>query len=138
MSIIHNIKYLELVNDNSLKTPSLEDNVYFTLRDIYMNISEVNYCLDANTFNNQLTNYTYYGDRTNDFQYTNVLHDKQFVSKLYNWLNSINKLDFEFNELTKEEESLCNMTHLIKFDDWWSQLQHLKFLLFDIKQKLTI
>ncbi len=35
--LIANIKYLYLFNPNELKSKFLEDNVYFTLRDIFLN-----------------------------------------------------------------------------------------------------
>ena len=48
--IINNIKYIHLSNENHLKNKSLEDNVYFTLRDIFYNISGFDYCMEANAF----------------------------------------------------------------------------------------
>jgi hypothetical protein len=34
--LIEGIRYIGLMNDNSFKSKSLEDNVYFTLRDIFL------------------------------------------------------------------------------------------------------
>ncbi len=39
--IINGIKYLRLCNGYKLKNLSLEDNVYFSLRDIFINISNL-------------------------------------------------------------------------------------------------
>jgi hypothetical protein len=51
-------KYIELVNNNEFKNKSLEDNVYFTLRDIFWNISvnEFELMCSANELAGELTN----------------------------------------------------------------------------------
>ena len=54
--IFNDIKYLQLANENHLKSKSLEDNVYFTLRDIFNNVSGFDNCMEANVFNDALTN----------------------------------------------------------------------------------
>jgi len=61
--IFNDIKYLQLANENNLKSKSLEDNVYFILRDIFNNISGFDNCMEAN-----------------DFTYTNVLNDKNICA----------------------------------------------------------
>jgi len=137
--IINGIKYLELHNDNNFKLLSLEDNVYFTLRDIFLNISSLDYVMEANRFNTEITRDISYEERKSDFQYTNVLNDKLFVDKLNFWLNNIYKACFEFDtepdERADDEEKYCyyNMKNLIRFDDWWNQFEELKVL---IKQRL--
>jgi hypothetical protein len=133
--IINDIKYLQLYNDNNFKSLSLEDNVYFTLRDIFLNISGCDYVMEANGFNSSITGDICYEDRKSDFQYTNVLDDKLFIDKLNNWLNYISKSDFDFEELDdklssdEEKEWYYDMKRLIKFDDWWDQLEDLKILI---------
>ena len=136
--IINNIKYSQLCNENNLKNISLEDNIYFTLRYIFVNISEVDYCMESNNFNNQLTNGIYYEERTLNFTYTNILNDKIYISKLNKWLMSIHPSDFNFepilNDADKEEkEWYININKLIKFDIWWLQFEELKKI---IKNKL--
>ena len=136
--IINNIKYSQLCNENNLKNISLEDNIYFTLRYIFVNISEVDYCMESNNFNNQLTNGIYYEERTLNFTYTNILNDKIYISKLNKWLMSIYPSDFNFepilNDADKEEkEWYININKLIKFDIWWLQFEELKKI---IKNKL--
>jgi len=129
--IINNIKYLQLFNDNSFKSLSLEDNVYFTLRDIFLNIAGMDFVMEANGFNYKISGGVSYEERNHGFQYTNELYDKIFVGRLYFWLKHIYKSDFDFEELDDkaddEEKKLYNdMTRLIKFDDWWSQVEDLK------------
>ena len=38
--IIDNVEYIELLYNNDLKSKSLEDNAYHTLRDIFWNCDE--------------------------------------------------------------------------------------------------
>ena len=50
------IKYLYLNHPNDWKTKSLEDNIYFTMRDIFVNIDDFQFAMEANMFNDKLTN----------------------------------------------------------------------------------
>ena len=132
--IINGIKYLQHFNDNNLKSLSLEDNVYFTLRDIFINMAELQYIMEANVFNNQISGSICYEDRKSNFKYRDVLNDKLFVDRLHIWLNHIKKSDFEFEEpydKADDEEKYWyyDMKLLIKFDDWWSQFEELKVLI---------
>jgi hypothetical protein len=131
--IFNNIKYLQLANENQLKSKSLEDNVYFTLRDIFNNVSGFDNCMEANSFNDALTNRISYQERTNDFTYTNVLNDKKYMYRLSEWLSRIHKGEFEFEALndTEEKEKVWyyDTIHLFPFDDWWLQLEELKILI---------
>jgi hypothetical protein len=137
--IFNNIKYLQLANENHLKSKSLEDNVYFTLRDIFNNVSGFDNCMEANSFNDALTNGISYQERTNDFTYTNVLNDKKYIYRLSEWLSRIHKGEFEFEALndTEEKEKVWyyDTIHLFPFDDWWQQLEELKIL---IRQRYKI
>jgi len=136
--IFNNIKYLQLVNENHIKNKSLEDNVYFTLRDIFANVSGLDYCMEANGFNTKLTNGISYEERTIDFTYTNVLNDKIYINNLSKWLSYIQKYDFEFEAInddadTEEKEWYLDTRNLFKFDDWWLQFEELRIL---IRQRL--
>ena len=132
--IFNNIKYLQLANENHLKHKSLEDYVYFTLRDIFANVSGLDYCMEANGFNTKLTNGISYEERTIDFTYTNVLNDKIYINQLSKWLSYIQKCDFEFEAMdTDEKHWYYDTKNLFKFDDWWLQFEELKIL---IRQKL--
>jgi hypothetical protein len=132
--IFDDIKYLQLANENYLKYKSLEDNVYFTLRDIFANVSGLDYCMEANGFNSKLTNGIYYEERTKDFTYTDVLNDKIYIKNLSNWLSYIKKCDFEFEAIaddadTEEKELYCDTRNLFKFDNWWVQFEELRILI---------
>ena len=96
-------KYVELCNSHNLKSLSLEDNVYFTLRDIFMNAGSADDAIECNQFNIQLTNDIGFEDRTDTFTYTNVLQDKAFVERLVKWLNYTRpKRDFFFCDTIDE------------------------------------
>jgi hypothetical protein len=138
--IFNNIKYLQLANENHIKNKSLEDNVYFTLRDIFANVSGLDYCMEANGFNTKLTNGISYEERTIDFTYTNVLNDKIYINNLSKWLSYIQKCDFEFETInddadTEEKEWYLDTRNLCKFDDWWLQFEELRIL---IRHRLKI
>jgi hypothetical protein len=138
--IFNNIKYLQLANENHIKNKSLEDNVYFTLRDIFANVSGLDYCMEANGFNTKLTNGISYEERTIDFTYTNVLNDKIYIKNLSKWLSYIQKCDFEFEAIndnadTEEKEWYFDTRNLFKFDDWWLQFEELRIL---IRQRLQL
>ena len=134
--IIDGVRYVGLMNDNSLKSKSLEDNVYFTLRDIFWN-GEVNDLMTVNHFNGLLTNNICFEERDKYFEYTNLLYDynSDYTKKLYNWLSMLTgyKLTskpnewkasiFEFLEVNEDDE--IDMEKYIKYDDWWEQLQEL-------------
>ena len=132
--IFNDIQYLQLANENHLKNKSLEDNVYFTLRDIFANVSGVDYCMEANGFNTKLTNGISYEERTIDFTYTNVLNDKIYIHELSRWLSYIHKSDFEFEAINddadiEEKEWYFDTRNLFRFDDWWLQFEELKILI---------
>lgn len=132
--LIDGIRYVGLMNDNSLKSKSLEDNVYFTLRDIFRN-GEINDLFTANHFNELLTNGISFEERDERFEYTNLLYDynSDFTKKLYEWLSSLTGYKvtskpnvwkdsmFEFLEVDDETD----MSKYMKYDDWWDQLQEL-------------
>jgi hypothetical protein len=130
--IINDEKYICLHNDNNFKKLSLEDNVYFTLRDIFLNIEIIDYCFIANDFNIMLTNNICFEDRHNyDFKYANVLHDcnSNFTDKLVNFLSCIKEYQFEFEKIDVSTNEQMDMHRYIKFDIWWNQFNELQNLL---------
>ena len=90
--------------------------------------------MESNIFASELTNGIYYTERTDNFKYTNVLNEKIYIHRLIFWLSNIHKSDFEFEPLddnaSEEEIKLYNETpNLFKFDDWWLQLENLKYII---------
>jgi hypothetical protein len=125
--LIQGIKYIHLCNDNNFKKKSLYDNVYFTLRDIFVNADSHDTCMEANLYNIQLTGGITFEDRTEGFQYQNMLHQKDYVQRLQSWLEYFNIYYFEFVE--PEEDEQIDMKEYIKFDDWWVQFEELRKLI---------
>ncbi len=134
--LIDGVRYVGLMHDNSFKSNSLEDNVYFTLRDIFWN-GEIDDIFLANNYNNLLTNGISFEERDKHFEYANILYDynSDYTQKLYNWLicltgykqsstnvNGWKESMFEFLELYEDE---IDMSEYIKYEDWLIQLQEL-------------
>ena len=75
--------YIYIMDDPAWKTKSLNDNVYFTLRDIYANVNNTDTCYEATEFTKLLTNgilsnpIIYYTTTTttttNNYEYTNTI-----------------------------------------------------------------
>ena len=124
--------YVALMNDNQLKYQSLEDNIYFTLRDIFWN-GDHDDCINANHFNSLLTNDISYEDRDENFKYSNILHDQNsdFTLKLYRFLCNYKHKEymFEFYELEEDEKDGLIIDKYMKYDDWWEQFHDLRILL---------
>lgn len=126
------INYLRLFHPNDWKQKSLEDNIYFTIRDIFQNIDDFQFAMEANMFNDTLTNGVSYEERTDDFTYSNILNeDFSFVCKLLEWLSYICEYYFDFDEVV---EDTIDLDKYITFEAWISQLDILKELL---DEKLT-
>ena len=125
--IVDGVKYISLMNDNEFKKKSLYDNVYFTLRDIFGNADSADTCIEANRFNHQLTGGVYYEERPEGFEYTNMLHQKDYVARLKNWLKPFDIHYFEFEE--PEEDEDFDMKEYMKWDDWWVQFIELRRLI---------
>ena len=141
--IFDNVKYMHLSNDNELKKKSLEDNVYFTLRDIFMSVSDMNMVFDVNEFSVALTNDVSYEDRTDDFQYSSVLYNETYLTDLIKFLHNVKKVGFDFdvpppritnsinyNERLNEQEHIewyynVDMIEYIEFDEWYDNFNHL-------------
>ena len=101
------MKYICLQYDNDLKKKSLEDNVYYTLIDIFNNTAFSNLVLRVHDFNHFLK------DKSG---YTRILYDKEYLSVLINMLKHVNESSFEF--IVEDGE-------YIRLDDWWKQFEEL-------------
>lgn len=125
--IIDGVKYIHLLNDNELKLNSLNDCLYFTLRDIFENAYSYDTILEVNLFCQKLTGELYFEDRKSIYNYTNALSKLNYLTKLISWLDKINIDDFEFILLGEDDK--INMEEYIKWDDWWFQFEQIKFLI---------
>jgi hypothetical protein len=129
--LINGIKYIALMDPNELKDISLEDNIYFTLRDIIWN-GDTSQCIKANYFNGLLTNNISYEERNNEFKYTDVLHDKNsdYTLKLFNFL-CLFKKDSMFHFIESEDSEEFDMNEYMNYDDWWNEYKLLMDHLID-------
>lgn len=153
--IINKIKYVHLSNDNNLKKKSLYDNIYFTLKDIFVNANAENDFMCANMYNSELTDGICFEDRTHKFEYTNVLEQTTFVKNLKKWFDSL-KIDnlFEFEQVELEKVELeqsefdnliffnkinkINREEYIKLDNWWIQFEELKCFIDEQYEKICM
>jgi hypothetical protein len=135
--LFNGIKYIRLCNDNALKKKSLYDNIYFTLRDIFVNAESCDDVMAANQYNRQLTGGIYFEERTEHFEYVQMLKQKNFTESLYKWLHNINNSNYF--DFTEPENNYLNVdeNEYIKFDDWLIQFEELKILLNDEISKNT-
>jgi len=122
--LINGIKYMNIMDNNDFKKKSLNDNVYFTLRDIFWNSMSADTVFQANNFNDKLSGGIFYDFKPDNFYYTNVLYqDKNYLYKLLKWLKNFSIHYFDFLEPENDEE--IDMKNYMKFDDWWVQFINL-------------
>lgn len=117
--IIDNIEYIEVLFNNKLKSKSLEDNIYYILRDIFWNCDEEYDIIMTKKFNKILKN----DDSFENSEYTDVLYDycSEFTQELYDYLKNFTKERIYFIEDKYEEKE----NEYMILHDWWGQLQQL-------------
>lgn len=121
-TIYNNQKYIRLAEDNILKFVSFENAVYFTLRDIYINMSSKDILDEIQLFYKTILPI----DNTKHF--TDILDDKKFLRDLYQILSYITIDDFDFNN-SNYLYTQKDMENFILFDEWWKQFELLKYAL---------
>lgn len=121
IKIINGIKYIELFDSNELKNKSLEDNVYYTLKDIIYNGEED----DIAASNYLIKNLKKTDTNVNYQEYSNILYDynSDFTQKLYNYMCkfSITKI----NLIEENVQKLNSDKKYIKLDEWIIQFNNL-------------
>ena len=135
--LINKIKYIYINDDNDFKKKSFEDNVYFTLRDIFWNANSPDTCFQANVFNSSLSGRIYFEERTDKFKYTNVLYEKDYVERLHRWLKRFTHYYFEFEFEEPDEDEEIDIDEYMKFDDWWVQFEELRNLIDEQYEKCS-
>jgi len=121
------IEYIGLSEEHSLKFRSLEDDVYFTMRDLFLNVIDVDDVIMTIEFSKELTGGISYEERTDTFQYTDVLSDKKYTKRLSDWLSSLDKRCFEFKPPGKDD--VIDLKEFIPFDEWWQHFIYLRQLI---------
>jgi hypothetical protein len=128
---IDDICYVRFYKGNELKTNSLEDNVYFTLRDIFGLHDDFNFALQSNYLNHELTGGICYEERDEIFKYANSLNEIEYLTKLIRFLKYIYMEDFTFEKVNDNDliEQKINLNTFILFKDWFQNLKNLIKLL---------
>lgn len=124
--INNNICYMRLCFPNDYKFKSLEDNLYFTLKDIHLNILFPDYFTKSRQICDDLTNNINYDKRDDNFEYTKLLENENYRKELIKWLNTINKTDFDFEPIEEYRNYQINMNNFINFDVWWIQFDEMR------------
>ena len=125
-----NLEFIEVYNKKYLKTLSLEDETYFTMRDIMWH-SDGGYTFYANIFNPILSDNITYENRTINFTYTNVLNNINFIKKLHNFVKTITPSDVRKNnrylkDIINEGKTINDCFDKDKymlFDEWWEDFE---------------
>jgi hypothetical protein len=137
--LINGIKYMCIHDVDEYKKKSLNDNFYFTLRDIFWNTNSFDDMMITNNFNRMLTDGIPFESRNNTFQYTNILYEKTELKKILQFINRIKQTGwFEFIELKDKDEEESIDEEYILFDDWWKQFEELRNLLKEQYEKINV
>ena len=137
--LINGIKYMCIHDVDEYKKKSLNDNFYFTLRDIFWNTNSFDDMMITNNFNRMLTDGIPFETRNNTFQYTNILYEKTELKKILQFINRIKQTGwFEFIELKDKDEEESIDEEYILFDDWWKQFEELRNLLKEQYEKINV
>ncbi len=135
ISIFNNDKYIMLHYDNNYKSLSLETNIYFTLKDIYINAIHVDDMCSSIQLNRILVNHLFDDNNINELQNANILNDITYLKKLYCFLNHIHYTHFEMtfaNDICDNSGDKQKLYYDIDFDKyievstWFKQLEYLK------------
>jgi hypothetical protein len=144
--IINGQKYICLHNKNEFKKLSFEDNMYFTLRDIFLNTNTNKWTDKMNALNKRLIEGIFYEDRQNNFAYAIVLDDtfneslimsntnpntnpNTCLNNLACFFDQFNESSFDFEQINDnkiETKTDTYMHNYILFEDWWKQFTELK------------
>lgn len=119
--IYKDVQFIKTMDNNDLKKKSLEDAVYFTLRDILFNVEDPALLLDATIFMDNLTKGICLEDRKENFRYSKILENKTFVFELHIWLFSLLKSNFIFETIYYAQ----TLDGYMLFDKWVEQLNEL-------------
>lgn len=129
-------KYILQANTYDFKFKSLEDNVYFTLRDIFLNISTEFKMYEANDLNSQISKGVAFEDRTEDFSYVKLESNGDLVSGILKFFNSIKESEFEYEINKSEADKKTDDPDYIDFNVWWKHFTELKITLSKLKIKI--
>jgi hypothetical protein len=111
---VNDIKYILLYADNSYKTHSIEDRIYYTLCDIFVNIDRIDYALIAMEFMK-----TFEGGPEGGPEHDNIKE----------WLACLTKDDFVADSHRPPNLDNIYVGKYIKFEVWYKNVKGLIELL---------
>lgn len=121
---IEGVKHMCLMESNCLKFKSLEDNLYFTLRDIFWNAKDET-ALKSHHFYSLLAGNVRLEDRTIDFKYSSILneHSGEYIEDVCCFFQDCleNKV-FVFDGDNYWSNNDHNPEEYMPFSDWRCQL----------------
>ena len=115
------MEYISIGSDNNLKTLSLEDNLYYTLEDIFINADTSDLCTYAAYYMDELKEGCYYKSKMMNKKYTDCLNNKEFVSSLLNRV--IKYLMPNHLQYDKENDEIYEK---MDKNEWWKQFEELR------------
>jgi hypothetical protein len=130
--MMNGIKYMCVNDNNDFNKNSLEDKLYFILRGIFWNAISIETLREANDLNLSLTGRIHFENITDNYKYTNVLYEIDYIKRLQRWLKQINHYYFEFEEPEVNvaiNNIAINIDNYMKLDDWWVQFEELRNLI---------
>ena len=119
--IMNGVKYMSLLDDNELKLKSLNDWVYYTLRDIFWNVYEERHIMKASELNETLII---------NGKYTDALNEPPFLNKLYAFLMSIDDAYFKFSD-----SHFNGGESYMEYSLWWKQYKDLCKKIGELRKK---
>jgi hypothetical protein len=94
----------------------------------------------SESYSGQLTEGVVFEDRTDEFQYTNVLHQAKYLNSLCKFLERLTPNYFAVkpnDEMHLGTEDQAPIEFDIPFDEWWSELEQLRKVLDEHLEKIT-
>jgi hypothetical protein len=130
-------EYIGLSEEHALKFRSLEDDVYFTLRDLFLNVLGIDDVFTTIIFMKELADNIPYEERNETFQYTDALSDISYCERLSKWLYSLDKKCFVFSPPSKDD--VIDLKEFIPFDEWYNHFTYLRQLIKykSLEEKIT-
>jgi len=107
---VNDIKYILLYADNSYKTQSIEDSIYYTLCDIFINIDRIDYALIA-------------------MEFMKTFESDPEYDKIKEWLACLTKDDFVIDSHRHPNLDNIYVGKYIKFEVWYKNVKGLIKLL---------
>lgn len=113
-------QYIHLFNSATYKNRSFEDNIYFTLRDLFWNVLQFDDALIANELNASLSKNIPFEERTECFSYHLT---KDLAESILDFTSRLEHADFEYDDSASYEYDDIELDdeHYYSFELWWDE-----------------